>query len=127
MLLDLVCQLVFAGSAGLAALGASITSPHRRVPWRIVASLGLFAAPLFKQPFAVLPVLLLVWTAIEFSGASGRERARLALASLIPGALLWLAVVAALASAGALPDGIDQLTRSSRLEDLVQEFQVDGL
>lgn len=111
---------VFAGSAGLAALGASITSARRRICWRSFASLALFAAPLFKQPFAVLPVGLLVWAAIESSGRGGRERAHLALASLVPGALLWLTVVVALASAGALPDSIDQLTRASRLEDLTQ-------
>jgi hypothetical protein len=111
---------VFAASAGLAALAASITSPRRRIAWRSVASLALFAAALFKQPFAGLPVGLLVWALIEWSDGDGPERARLALASLVPGAVLWLATGLALAGAGALPDAVDQLSRASRLEDLVQ-------
>ena len=111
---------IFVASAGLAALAASITSRRRRVGWRIVASLALFAAPLFKQPFAVLPVGLLLWTAIEAWRGERVQTARLALASLMPGAVLWGAILLALAGAGALPDAADQLTRASRLEDLVQ-------
>lgn len=111
---------VLAGSAGMAALVLSITSPRDGVGWRVVASLSLFAAALFKQPFAVLPVLLLVWSGIEAASRTGSERSRLVLASFLPGALLWLAIGLALAGAGALSDAVDQLTRSARLEDLIQ-------
>ncbi len=115
---------VFAGSAGLAALGASITAarPERRILWRLLASLALFAAPLFKQGFAGLPLGIVAWAAWESLAAAhgSRKRLSLLLASIVPGALLLGAVVTALAYAGALGDAFLQLGRSSRIDDLVQ-------
>jgi hypothetical protein len=113
---------VFAGSAGLAALCASISSEaaRRRLLWRSVASLLLFGAALFKQPYASLAAALALWAILEVSSRA-RERGhamRLLAATLVPGVALWIAVIAGLAAAGALPDALDQLGRAASARDL---------
>lgn len=104
-------------SAGLTAYLYSIDRDGRSgYLWRGLASVLLALAALCKQPFAVMPVLLVAVAIVEYI-ATRTEFRKLA-AAIVPGVSVLLIMLGLMAWSGALGPFISQLGAASRTGDL---------
>ena len=112
-----VDAVLFASAGATAFLFSLEAGPRSALALRASASVLLALAVLAKQAFAPLPVLLAAYALVEAGRA--RSPGRL-VASVVPGALVGLAMIAALAAAGALPAFLQQIGEPTRLRPSVE-------